>query len=200
MLLYESHSVIHGRSIPMVGRYCANVFVHFEPNGYTRRHSERVDWVLDRSSEEESTATSSSTTTESNNGKQTNHNNNNNNNSGEVLYNMARKAAAANMINKTNTNDKTATTTTTTEQKNNNNNNNNNGNQPSVFDTLTTVQSCRHCPPWYLPSYVKKNGLEKRRWMQTERYPDEQTLVSFLYCFLYCLCFSSFFIGAFFFN
>mmetsp|Transcript_4709 Transcript_4709/g.7336 ORF Transcript_4709/g.7336 Transcript_4709/m.7336 type:complete len:447 (+) Transcript_4709:128-1468(+) len=31
MVLYESHSVIHGRPFPMVGKYFANLFVHFEP-------------------------------------------------------------------------------------------------------------------------------------------------------------------------
>ncbi|KAL7572539.1 hypothetical protein ACA910_000362 [Epithemia clementina (nom. ined.)] len=33
MVLYESHSVIHGRPFPLNGRYYANVFVHFEPMG-----------------------------------------------------------------------------------------------------------------------------------------------------------------------
>lgn len=33
MILYESHSVIHGRPFPLKGRYFANVFVHFEPIG-----------------------------------------------------------------------------------------------------------------------------------------------------------------------
>ena len=31
MLLYESHSIIHGRPFPLKGRYVANFFVHFEP-------------------------------------------------------------------------------------------------------------------------------------------------------------------------
>jgi len=31
MVLYESHSLIHGRPFPMKGRYFANVFIHFEP-------------------------------------------------------------------------------------------------------------------------------------------------------------------------
>jgi prolyl 4-hydroxylase len=35
MILYESHSVIHGRPYPLRGKYFANVFVHFEPLGYT---------------------------------------------------------------------------------------------------------------------------------------------------------------------
>ena len=33
MVLYESHSVIHGRPFPMRGKYYAGVFVHFEPLG-----------------------------------------------------------------------------------------------------------------------------------------------------------------------
>ncbi|GAX27928.1 hypothetical protein FisN_21Hh278 [Fistulifera solaris] len=31
IILYESHSSIHGRPFPLRGRYFANVFVHFEP-------------------------------------------------------------------------------------------------------------------------------------------------------------------------
>jgi prolyl 4-hydroxylase len=33
MVLYESHSIIHGRQFPLKGRYMANVFIHFEPIG-----------------------------------------------------------------------------------------------------------------------------------------------------------------------
>jgi prolyl 4-hydroxylase len=33
MVLYESHSVIHGRPFRLQGRYYANIFVHFEPIG-----------------------------------------------------------------------------------------------------------------------------------------------------------------------
>ena len=33
MILYESHSVIHGRPFPLNGSHYANVFVHFEPIG-----------------------------------------------------------------------------------------------------------------------------------------------------------------------
>jgi len=33
MVLYESHSVIHGRPFPMRGNYFANLFIHFEPIG-----------------------------------------------------------------------------------------------------------------------------------------------------------------------
>lgn len=39
MILYESHSVIHGRPFPMRGRHFANIFVHFEPLGAFRRES-----------------------------------------------------------------------------------------------------------------------------------------------------------------
>lgn len=38
MVLYESHSVIHGRPFPLKGRFFANIFVHFEPTGHTLRH------------------------------------------------------------------------------------------------------------------------------------------------------------------
>jgi prolyl 4-hydroxylase len=33
MVLYESHSIIHGRPFPLRGRFMANLFVHFEPVG-----------------------------------------------------------------------------------------------------------------------------------------------------------------------
>lgn len=38
MVLYESHSILHGRPFPLKGRYYANVFIHFEPNGHSLRH------------------------------------------------------------------------------------------------------------------------------------------------------------------
>ncbi|KAL7541309.1 hypothetical protein ACHAWF_006902 [Thalassiosira exigua] len=38
MVLYESHSVLHGRPFPLKGRYYANIFVHFEPTGHSLRH------------------------------------------------------------------------------------------------------------------------------------------------------------------
>lgn len=38
MVLYESHSVIHGRPYPLKGRFYANIFIHFEPNGHSLRH------------------------------------------------------------------------------------------------------------------------------------------------------------------
>lgn len=39
MVLYESHSVLHGRPFPLKGRFFANIFIHFEPVGHTLRHN-----------------------------------------------------------------------------------------------------------------------------------------------------------------
>lgn len=39
MVLYESHSILHGRPFPLKGRFFANVFIHFEPTGHTLRHT-----------------------------------------------------------------------------------------------------------------------------------------------------------------
>ena len=38
MILYESHSVLHGRPFPLKGRFYANIFIHFEPTGHSLRH------------------------------------------------------------------------------------------------------------------------------------------------------------------
>jgi len=43
MVLYESHSVVHGRPFPLKGRFYANVFIHFEPVGHTLRHEESLE-------------------------------------------------------------------------------------------------------------------------------------------------------------
>jgi prolyl 4-hydroxylase len=43
MILYESHSVIHGRPYPLEGSFYANLFAHFEPIGYTQRLSAEMD-------------------------------------------------------------------------------------------------------------------------------------------------------------
>ena len=40
LVLYESHSIIHGRPFPLKGRYMANVFIHFEPTGPLNGKSE----------------------------------------------------------------------------------------------------------------------------------------------------------------
>lgn len=42
MVLYESHSVLHGRPFPLKGRFYANVFIHFEPVGHTLRHHAKM--------------------------------------------------------------------------------------------------------------------------------------------------------------
>jgi prolyl 4-hydroxylase len=39
MVLYESHSVLHGRPFPLKGRFMANIFIHFEPTGHSLRHN-----------------------------------------------------------------------------------------------------------------------------------------------------------------
>lgn len=41
MVLYESHSVLHGRPFALKGRFYANIFIHFEPVGHTLRHHEK---------------------------------------------------------------------------------------------------------------------------------------------------------------
>mmetsp|Transcript_30398 Transcript_30398/g.65643 ORF Transcript_30398/g.65643 Transcript_30398/m.65643 type:complete len:559 (+) Transcript_30398:70-1746(+) len=40
MVFYESHTVIHGRPFPLVGRHYANVFIHFEPLGHSLQREE----------------------------------------------------------------------------------------------------------------------------------------------------------------
>jgi len=47
MVLYESHSVIHGRPFPLRGKFYANIFVHFEPIGALRREHDDDELVLD---------------------------------------------------------------------------------------------------------------------------------------------------------
>ena len=39
MLLFESHSVIHGHPFPLVGRSQAMIFMHFEPTGHSLEES-----------------------------------------------------------------------------------------------------------------------------------------------------------------
>jgi len=52
LVLYESHSVIHGRPFPLKGRYFANVFIHFEPHHSMKREggSTLPPYVLEGSS------------------------------------------------------------------------------------------------------------------------------------------------------
>lgn len=44
MVLYESHSVIHGRPFPLKGKdsFYANIFIHFEPTGHSLRHDAKM--------------------------------------------------------------------------------------------------------------------------------------------------------------
>ena len=42
MILYESHSTIHGRPFPLQGEYYANLFLHFEPVGHSMRHAQQM--------------------------------------------------------------------------------------------------------------------------------------------------------------
>jgi prolyl 4-hydroxylase len=42
MVLYESHSVIHGRPYPLNGNYYANLFLHFEPFSYTLNQEQKM--------------------------------------------------------------------------------------------------------------------------------------------------------------
>ncbi len=46
MILYESHSIIHGRPFPLQGRYYANVFIHFEPLGHSRTNEQKAKLEL----------------------------------------------------------------------------------------------------------------------------------------------------------
>jgi len=39
LVLYESHSIVHGRPFPLKGRYFANLFIHFEPDLTMRREA-----------------------------------------------------------------------------------------------------------------------------------------------------------------
>ena len=58
MILYESHSVIHGRPYPLQSEYYANMFVHFEPIGYTydlqQRQKQQQGQELTKSSQSSS--------------------------------------------------------------------------------------------------------------------------------------------------
>jgi prolyl 4-hydroxylase len=51
MILYESHSVIHGRPFPLKGKYYANVFIHFEPDPYEAYKEGLPNYILEGSIE-----------------------------------------------------------------------------------------------------------------------------------------------------
>jgi len=51
MVLYESHSVLHGRPFALKGRYFANIFIHFAPEGDIRADDGRPSYILEGSPE-----------------------------------------------------------------------------------------------------------------------------------------------------
>merc|ERR1712084_29174 len=51
MVLYESHSVLHGRPFPLKGRFFANVFIHFAPENDEQSSDGRPSYVLEGSPE-----------------------------------------------------------------------------------------------------------------------------------------------------
>ena len=53
MLLYEGQSVITGRPWALEGRYHADIFVSFEPLGYSRQHDQQQVASIDDEAEEE---------------------------------------------------------------------------------------------------------------------------------------------------
>ena len=53
MVLYESHSVIHGRPFPLIGKFFANVFIHFEPVYEEGNEGILPPYILEGSSEAE---------------------------------------------------------------------------------------------------------------------------------------------------
>jgi prolyl 4-hydroxylase len=40
MLLFESHSIVHGHPFPLKGRFHAMIFLHFEPTGHSLERNE----------------------------------------------------------------------------------------------------------------------------------------------------------------
>jgi prolyl 4-hydroxylase len=48
MLLFESHSVIHGHPFPLRGRFAAFIFIHFEPTGHSLRHDASGNFYHDK--------------------------------------------------------------------------------------------------------------------------------------------------------
>jgi len=51
MVLYESHSVLHGRPFPLKGRFYANVFIHFAPEQDLDPSDGRPSYVIKGSPE-----------------------------------------------------------------------------------------------------------------------------------------------------
>ncbi len=55
VILYESHSIIHGRPFALKGSYYANIFVHFKPEFDVDDDEEDTEAVDDSSSNDSST-------------------------------------------------------------------------------------------------------------------------------------------------
>ena len=53
MLLFESHSVIHGHPFPLKGKFHAMIFIHFEPTGHPLRKNENGSYSYLRSHEDD---------------------------------------------------------------------------------------------------------------------------------------------------
>jgi len=51
MVLYESHSILHGRPFPLKGRFFANVFIHFAPENDEQSDDGKPSYVLEGSPE-----------------------------------------------------------------------------------------------------------------------------------------------------
>ena len=51
MILYESHSILHGRPYPLQGRYYANVFLHFQPVDVSLRKTSSAKELFERALE-----------------------------------------------------------------------------------------------------------------------------------------------------
>jgi len=51
MVLYESHSILHGRPFALKGRFFANIFIHFAPDNDVRAADGRPSYVIEGSPE-----------------------------------------------------------------------------------------------------------------------------------------------------
>ena len=43
MVLYESHTVLHGRPFPLKGKFYANIFIHFQPVNHEKNNLELAE-------------------------------------------------------------------------------------------------------------------------------------------------------------
>ena len=71
MLLFESHSVIHGHPFPLEGRYVALIFIHFEPTGHAFGKNETSGSYYYLRGEKEETETEAQSSSSSNKSKKT---------------------------------------------------------------------------------------------------------------------------------